>query len=107
MFEVTTKATEEIRKLLLEEEDANLALRVRVVPGGCSGFSYEMGFDDATEDTDKVFENDGVKVVIDEMSVPYLNGAILDYTDGFQGQGFTIRNPNATGTCGCGSSFNV
>ncbi|HEY7535657.1 MAG TPA: iron-sulfur cluster insertion protein ErpA [Thermodesulfobacteriota bacterium] len=105
MFEVTTKAADEIRRLLQGEEIPNAVLRVRVVPGGCSGFSYEMGFDDTTEDTDKVFESDGVKVAIDEMSLPYLNGAILDYADGLNGTGFTIKNPNAKGSCGCGSSF--
>ncbi|MEM4409800.1 MAG: iron-sulfur cluster insertion protein ErpA [Candidatus Caldarchaeum sp.] len=107
MFEVTAKAAEEIKRLLAQEDDPSLVLRVRVVPGGCSGFSYEMGFDDITEESDRVFESSGVKVVIDEMSAPYLAGAVLDYTDGFQGQGFTIRNPNAKGTCGCGSSFTV
>jgi iron-sulfur cluster assembly protein len=105
MFEVTAKAADEIRRLLQGEEIPNAVLRVRVVPGGCSGFSYEMGFDDTTEDTDKVFESDGVKVAIDEMSLPYLNGAILDYADGLNGTGFTIKNPNAKGSCGCGSSF--
>lgn len=107
MFDVTTKAADEIKKLLIEEDDGSLALRVRVVPGGCSGFSYEMGFDDEMEDSDKIYESDGVKVVIDEMSAPYLNGATLDYQDGLQGQGFAIKNPNSTGSCGCGQSFNA
>src|ERR1700752_1561011 len=107
MFTVTTKAALEIKKLLGEEEIPNAVLRVRVVPGGCSGFSYEMGFDDVTEDTDKVFEADGIKVAIDELSFPYLEGATLDYLDGLSGTGFTIKNPNAKGSCGCGSSFTV
>ncbi|MGH7908873.1 MAG: iron-sulfur cluster insertion protein ErpA [Thermodesulfobacteriota bacterium] len=107
MFEVTIKAASEIKRLLEGEDIPNAVLRVRVVPGGCSGFSYEMGFDDTTEDTDKVFEMDGIKVAVDEMSLPYLGGAILDYSDGLSGTGFTIKNPNAKGSCGCGSSFNV
>ena len=105
MFTVTTKAVEEIRKLLSEENIPNAFLRVRVVPGGCSGFSYEMGFDDETEDSDKLFEQEGVKVAIDELSLPYLQGAVLDYQDGLNGTGFSINNPNATGSCGCGQSF--
>lgn len=107
MFEVTAKAANEIKRLLQGEDIPNAVLRVRVVPGGCSGFSYEMGFDDTTEDTDKVVEMDGIKVAIDEMSLPYLSGAILDYADGLSGTGFAIKNPNAKGSCGCGSSFTV
>lgn len=105
MFSVTEKATSEIKKLLLEEDLQGAFLRVRVVPGGCSGFSYEMGFDDETEDSDKVIESDGVKVAIDELSYPYLDGSILDFKDGLNGTGFSIENPNATGSCGCGQSF--
>ena len=107
MFTVTTKAVEEIKKLLSEENIPNAVLRVRVVPGGCSGFSYEMGFDDEMEESDKLFENEGVKVAIDELSFPYLQGAVLDYKDGLNGTGFSINNPNAKGSCGCGQSFNA
>lgn len=107
MFTVTEKAAEEIKKLLSEENIPNAVLRVRVVPGGCSGFSYEMGFDDETEDSDKLFENGGVKVAIDELSISYLEGAVLDYKDGLNGTGFSINNPNAKGSCGCGQSFNA
>ncbi|MEQ9619994.1 MAG: iron-sulfur cluster insertion protein ErpA [Deltaproteobacteria bacterium] len=105
MFTVTTKAVEEIRKLLSEENIPDAFLRVRVIPGGCSGFSYEMGFDDEMEDSDKLFEQEGVKVAIDELSLPYLQGGVLDYQDGLNGTGFSINNPNATGSCGCGQSF--
>ena len=107
MFIVTEKAAEEIKKLLSEENIPNAVLRVRVVPGGCSGFSYEMGFDDETEDSDQLFENGGVKVAIDELSITYLEGAVLDYKDGLNGTGFSINNPNAKGSCGCGQSFNA
>lgn len=107
MFTVTEKAADEIKKLLSEENIPNAVLRVRVVPGGCSGFSYEMGFDDETEDSDQLFENGGVKVAIDELSITYLEGAVLDYKDGLNGTGFSINNPNAKGSCGCGQSFNA
>ncbi|MEM7008528.1 MAG: iron-sulfur cluster insertion protein ErpA [Thermodesulfobacteriota bacterium] len=105
MFTVTTKAADEIKKLLADENLPEAVLRVRVVPGGCSGFSYEMGFDDEIEKSDKIIERDGIKVAIDELSAPYLNGGVLDYTDGLDGTGFAISNPNATGSCGCGQSF--
>jgi len=110
MFQVTTKAAHEIKRLLADENMPNAVLRVRVVPGGCSGFSYEMGFDDETDETDQVFEVEGVegvKVAIDESSYTYLQGGVLDYLDGLNGTGFNINNPNATGSCGCGSSFTV
>jgi len=107
MFSVTTKAASEIKKLLAEENIPNAVLRVRVVPGGCSGFSYEMGFDDEIEKSDEVIESDGVRVAIDELSLPYLQGGILDFNDGLNGTGFAISNPNATGSCGCGQSFNA
>ncbi len=105
MFSVTTKAAGEIKKLLVEENIPDGVLRVRVVPGGCSGFSYEMGFDDEIEKSDQIIESDGVKVAIDELSYPYLDGSVLDFNDGLNGTGFGINNPNATGSCGCGQSF--
>jgi len=107
MFSVTTKAASEIKKLLAVENIPNAVLRVRVVPGGCSGFSYEMGFDDEIEKSDEVIESDGVRVAIDELSLPYLQGGVLDFNDGLNGTGFAISNPNATGSCGCGQSFNA
>lgn len=108
MFEVTGKAAKEIQRLLDEDQEIDEAfLRVRVVPGGCSGFSYEMGFDDETEDNDQVFEVEGVRVVIDEFSYPYIKGGTLDFKDGLNGTGFHIDNPNAVGQCGCGTSFTV
>ncbi len=104
-FKVSDKAAEEILKVAKENNIENPILRVRVVPGGCSGFQYAMGFDENIDDNDHVFEHQGVKVVIDSFSMPYVNGAELDYVVDFMGGGFTIRNPNATGSCGCGSSF--
>jgi len=105
MFSVTTKAASEIKKLLAEENIPEGVLRVRVVPGGCSGFSYEMGFDDEIEKSDEIIESDGVRVAIDELSYPYLDGSVLDFNDGLNGTGFGINNPNATGSCVCGQSF--
>ncbi|MCH7950326.1 MAG: iron-sulfur cluster insertion protein ErpA [Candidatus Dadabacteria bacterium] len=105
MFSVSTKAVEEIKKLLAEENIPDSVLRVRVVPGGCSGFSYEMGFDDEIEKSDEIIEAQGVRVAIDELSYPYIEGGVLDYNNGLNGTGFSISNPNATGTCGCGTSF--
>ena len=107
MFSVTEKATNEIKKLLKEEDFDNSFLRVRIIPGGCSGFSYEMGFDDESDENDKIIESDGVKVAIDELSYPYLDNSILDFKDGLNGKGFAIENPNASGTCGFGESFTV
>ncbi len=105
IFKVTDKAAEEILRVARENNIENPILRVRVVPGGCSGFQYAMGFEEGTEEGDYVFEHKGVKVVIDQFSMPYINGAELDYIVDFMGGGFTIRNPNASGGCGCGSSF--
>ncbi len=105
VFKVTEKAVEEIKKIAKENNIENAILRIRVVPGGCSGFQYAMGFDDTIEETDNVFEYDSVKVVIDQFSMPYVNGAELDFVVDFMGGGFTIRNPNITGSCGCGNSF--
>lgn len=107
MFGVTRQAADEIKKLLSAEDMPGGFLRVRVVPGGCSGFSYEMGFDDETDESDKVFEEQGVKVVVDGISFGYLEGASLDYRGGLDGTGFSISNPNSKGSCGCGQSFNL
>lgn len=107
MFSVTPKAVDEIKRLLAEDDFKDAFLRVRIVPGGCSGFSYEMGFDDETDEGDNMIESDGIKVAIDEISYTYLDGAVLDFKDGLNGTGFAIENPNATGSCGCGQSFNA
>ena len=107
MFSVSEKAVGEIKRLLSEEDFGEAFLRVRIVPGGCSGFSYEMGFDDETDENDKIIEAGGVKVAIDELSYPYLDGSTLEFKDGLNGKGFAIENPNATGSCGCGESFTV
>ena len=98
-------ATTKVSELLAQEEGENLALRVAVKPGGCSGYSYEMFFDTEIVSDDVVREFGTVKVVVDAASAELLTGSTLDYSDGLQGAGFHITNPNATRTCGCGSSF--
>jgi iron-sulfur cluster insertion protein len=89
-----------------EAIEANMALRLRVVGGGCAGFSYDLYFDEPAE-VDRQFEIQGVKVVVDEMSLMYLVGTEVDYVEGLQGAGFKFNNPNVKSTCGCGSSFSV
>jgi iron-sulfur cluster assembly protein/iron-sulfur cluster insertion protein len=102
---LTDSATDKVRSLMEQEGVADLALRVAVRPGGCSGFSYEMFFDTDVADDDKTLDYSGVKVVVDPSSASLLEGATLDYKDGLQGAGFAIDNPNAQRTCGCGQSF--
>lgn len=94
-------------KALLDQEGRNdLSLRIAVQPGGCAGLRYQLYFDDRTLDGDKDDEFGGVRVVVDKMSVPYLMGATIDFSDTIEAQGFTIDNPNAGGSCACGDSFN-
>jgi iron-sulfur cluster assembly accessory protein len=103
---ITTAATEKV-KAVLEQEKSNLpqgGLRIYVQGGGCSGFQYGMVLDEVTEG-DEVFEKDGIKVIVDPMSLRYLEGAEVDYKEDLMGGGFAIKNPNATSTCGCGHSF--
>ncbi|TCZ75838.1 iron-sulfur cluster assembly accessory protein [Paenibacillus albiflavus] len=105
MIQISEQASEKIKELLAEQEIANLFLRLGVKEGGCSGFSYGMGFDDAQVESDQEFLIHGVKVVVDHDSSKYLDGVQIDYKDSGIGGGFTIDNPNAIATCGCGSSF--
>ncbi|HWH34924.1 MAG TPA: iron-sulfur cluster insertion protein ErpA [Acidimicrobiales bacterium] len=102
---VTDSAAEKVKALLEAEGDTELALRVAVRPGGCSGFSYEMYFDGEINADDLKHDASGVRVVTDPGSAQLLRGATLDYKDGLQGAGFAINNPNAQRTCGCGQSF--
>ncbi len=101
---LTDSAVGKLATLLAEEAEPQ-ALRIAVTGGGCSGFQYALGFDTEQHSDDLVFEQGGVKVVIDETSVEYLQGAVVDFQDGLQGKGFAIENPNSTGSCGCGQSF--
>lgn len=92
---------------MLEQEGRNdLALRIAVQPGGCAGLRYQLFFDDRELDGDKIDLIGGVSLVVDKMSIPYLNGARIDFADTIESQGFTIENPNAGGSCSCGDSFN-
>ena len=103
---LTDAATAKVAELIAQEgATEELALRVAVRPGGCSGFSYEMFFDSEFADDDVITAYGAVKVVVDNVSAPLLSGATLDYKDGLQGAGFSINNPNASRTCGCGNSF--
>ncbi len=102
---LTEAAAAKVADLLAQEDDANLVLRVAVKPGGCSGYSYDMFFDSEIADDDIVRTHGSVKVAVDPASAELLTGSTLDYADGLQGAGFHISNPNATRTCGCGSSF--
>jgi iron-sulfur cluster assembly accessory protein len=106
MITLTDTAATKVRELLDSEGASDLALRVAVRPGGCSGFSYEMFFDgDIAADDEQAEYDDGVKVVVDPASAQLLQGATLDYKDGLNQSGFAITNPNASRTCGCGQSF--
>ncbi len=105
MITVTDTAASKVKELITAEGDESLALRVAVRPGGCSGFSYEMFFDSDVASDDLLEEVEGVRVVVDPSSAQLLNGATLDYKDGLQQAGFSINNPNAQRTCGCGQSF--
>ncbi|OQW46898.1 MAG: heme biosynthesis protein HemY [Proteobacteria bacterium SG_bin7] len=108
MIQLTETAAKRIEQVKKDENaDANSFLRVNVKKGGCSGMSYEMKFDNALTENDKVFETHSQKIVVDKQSYLYLIGMTLDFQGGLNGQGFVFSNPNATKTCGCGSSFNV
>jgi iron-sulfur cluster assembly protein len=105
VLSISEEAAAEVKKLLAEEP-GKTGLRLEVRGGGCSGMSYGLGFDNPTE-TDHVIEAHGVKVMVDPKSAIYLKGTMLHFEGGLEGKGFTIKNPNARGNCGCGQSFNV
>jgi iron-sulfur cluster assembly accessory protein len=102
---LTDAAAEKVRSLLEQEGRDDLALRVAVQPGGCSGMVYQLFFDERQLDGDEIHDFGGVHVVVDRMSAPYLGGATVDFVDTIEKQGFTIDNPNAGGSCACGDSF--
>jgi iron-sulfur cluster insertion protein len=107
MLGLTEKAAEKVREIQAAENiEAAYGLRLRVVGGGCSGFAYDLYFDQVTE-MDRTFDSHGVKLVVDQMSLQYLAGTTVDYVEGLQGAGFKFNNPNVKSTCGCGSSFSV
>jgi len=104
---VTDSAATEIMKFMSSEEDlpTSAGLRVRVVPGGCSGFQYSLNIGEQSREGDFILDQHGVRMFVDMFSAQYLNGVEIDYVTGVMGSGFTFKNPNATGSCGCGSSF--
>lgn len=105
MLQLTDRAVEKVKELLASEDKTGYGLRVVVEGGGCSGFQYGLTWENEQKDQDNILEFDGLKVYVDSMSGLYLEGVKIDYIDSLQGSGFKIENPNATGTCGCGSSF--
>ena len=105
---LTSKAEEKVKEIMADQPEPYAGLRIQVVGGGCSGFSYRMGFDkSADEKTDQTFEFGDLKVFVDRSSLLQLEGVEVDYVDGLHGSGFKFNNPNATGTCGCGESFST
>lgn len=104
---ISQSALSKVRALIEEEGNTQLALRVFVTGGGCSGFSYGFTFDEDTADDDAVVSKNGVTVVVDPMSFQYLEGAEIDYKEDLQGAQFVVQNPNAATTCGCGNSFSI
>ncbi len=108
LLTLTPFAAEKVKELMAEDQDAGpMVLRVAIQGGGCSGFQYGLGFDTAPAEGDHEFELEGVRVVVDPFSVPYLQGATIDFLNGLQESGFKIDNPNAASSCGCGHSFQV
>ncbi|MYM20234.1 iron-sulfur cluster assembly accessory protein [Brevibacterium sp. 5221] len=103
--ELSAPAADKVRSLLEQEGRTDLRLRVAVQPGGCSGLIYQLYFDERILDGDAIRDFDGVEVIVDKMSVPYLSGSTIDFSDTIEKQGFTIDNPNAQGSCACGDSF--
>ena len=103
----TSSAADKVKQLIADEGNANLKLRVFVSGGGCSGFQYGFTFEEEVNEDDTVLDKNGVRLLIDPMSLQYLMGAEIDYQDELEGSQFVIKNPTATSTCGCGSSFSV
>ena len=104
---LTESAIEQVKKLMARDQRQGYGLRVAVADGGCSGYSYKLDFDNQQKPEDLILERNGVKVYVDRASVPYLAGTVIDFATGLYGGGFKFTNPNATGTCGCGTSFSA
>lgn len=106
-LQFTDAAAEKVKDLIEDEENPLLKLRVYITGGGCSGFQYGFTFDEQVNDGDMIIEKQGVSLVVDPMSLQYLVGGEVDYTEGLEGSRFVVHNPNAKTTCGCGSSFSI
>ena len=102
---MTARASDKLKEIISKQQRDDLALRVYVTPGGCSGFSYGMTFAEGKEDDDTLIEQNGVRIVVDPMSAMYIKGSEIDFVDALMGGGFALRNPNAVSSCGCGQSF--
>ena len=107
MITITERAASKVMEIAKEEDLLGQGLRLRVLGGGCAGFQYDLYFEDKPTDMDEQFESNGVLLFVDPLSSQYLDGTAIDYVDGVHGAGFKFGNPNVTGSCGCGSSFNV
>ena len=107
MLKITPMAATKVQEFLQQNGRPESGLRVRVVGGGCSGFQYQLALDDSPSEDDEVFEQEGVKLFIDPRSFLYLDGTEIDYVEDIMGSGFRFNNPNSTGSCGCGESFQV
>lgn len=107
MLQLTDVAATKVAEFLTKHNRPEALLRVRVVGGGCSGFQYQLALDDESRDGDQVIEQNGVKMLVDERSLPYLDGTEIDYVEDLMGAGFRFNNPNAVSNCGCGESFQV
>ena len=106
-IEITPSAVSKVKDIMAQQSPQPTGLRVSVVGGGCSGFSYQMNFENESNGIDKVYDFDGLKVFVDQASLMYLNGTRIDYVETLEGAGFKFDNPNVKTTCGCGSSFSV
>ena len=106
-FRVTDAAFQRVAELIADDGRDGLKLRVQVLGGGCSGFTYDLFFEDETTDLDQKFDSDGIPLYVDMMSLQYLDGTTIDYVEGLHGAGFKFLNPSAKSTCGCGSSFSA
>lgn len=107
MILLTDRASAKVREFMRKEGKKSAYLRVRIAGGGCSGFTYDLGLEEKKGKDDTVVTCDGVEMLVDPESAPYLDGAVIDYYESFAGSGFRVENPNATSTCGCGQSFEV
>ena len=107
MITVTERAAEKVKQISADEHLEGQGLRLRVIGGGCAGFTYDLYFEDAMSDVDELFESLGVKLYVDPLSFQYLEDTEIDYVEGVHGAGFKFNNPNSKGSCGCGSSFSA
>jgi iron-sulfur cluster assembly accessory protein len=107
MISLTPLAVEKVKEIMNQQNPLPLGLRVAVIGGGCSGFTYHMAFENEVHENDNVYEFDGLKVMVDQVSEMYLDGAQIDYVETLEGAGFKFNNPNVRSTCGCGASFSA